>query len=172
MNNHGCASLSANSCGIGLKQHNRADDHDEIFGFQRDQKSEKDRPIRKHDSVRHQYAVNCSGRAYNCDVLKPEEVSRNYGDNGGADPANEIEAQELGGSPETFDLCTEHPKTEHVPQDVAKVVHGMEEHIGNELPNGKRLNHLGGHERKVLEEHARGAGLQDVSKDENANVCN
>jgi hypothetical protein len=39
------------------------------------------------------------------------------------------------------------------------------------LPNGKRLNDLRRDERKVLKEEAGLAGLEKVSKYENANVC-
>jgi hypothetical protein len=46
----------------------------------------------------------------------------------------------------------------------------MEEHVGNELPNGKSLNHLRWDEREVLQEKASVAGLKDVSEYENANV--
>jgi hypothetical protein len=47
----------------------------------------------------------------------------------------------------------------------------MQEHIGNELPNGKRLNDLRRDKREVLKEKARVSGLEDVSEYEDANVC-
>jgi hypothetical protein len=47
----------------------------------------------------------------------------------------------------------------------------MQEHIGNDLPDGKRLNNLRGNERKISKEEAGFAGLENVSKYEDANVC-
>jgi hypothetical protein len=47
----------------------------------------------------------------------------------------------------------------------------MKEHVGDDLPNGKRLNDLRGHQRKVLKEQASLSGLENVSEYEDANVC-
>jgi hypothetical protein len=48
----------------------------------------------------------------------------------------------------------------------------MKEHVGDDLPNGKRLNDLRRHKREVLKEQAGVAGLEDITKYEDANVCN
>jgi hypothetical protein len=68
----------------------------------------------------------------------------------GADAADEIELQKAAGAPAVLQILAEHPQHQHVEEDVAEPERVVQEHVGEQLPDGKRSDNLGGNESEVL----------------------
>ena len=63
------------------------------------------------------------------------------------DRAKEIEPQKAPGSPDPFQLGAEHPKRQHVPDDVAEAA--VQKCVGDQLPDGEVLYDVDWRERQV-----------------------
>jgi len=119
--------------GVDLKrteESDGADDHHKVLHLDRDQKTPQDAPVREQDGVGHQYAVDGSRTTdgwYGRIAPRENIVADDYADTG-SDSAEEVELQKAPGSPSAFQIGAEHPKRQHVPNDVAKSA--MQEHVG------------------------------------------
>jgi len=78
-----------------------------------------------------------------------EDIRRNNDGKSGRYAAAEIEAQKFPGTPGALDFNAEQPQRQHVPKHVTDS--GVQEHIGDNLPNGKRLYHLRGDKSEIFE---------------------
>src|ERR1700680_1726879 len=94
------------------QESNRADNHDEVLDFDRNQKRPKDRPIRGHHRVGQKDTENRSGASdgrYERISPRQQEISQHHTDSG-SDSTEEIKLKKLAGSPHSFEMGAKHPQ--------------------------------------------------------------
>src|SRR5439155_413047 len=111
-----------------------------------DQKIEQHDPIRPQHGGGQQNSVNRAGCANSGYGRITEGVICDDDHQSGPDSAEEVERQEAACAPGPFELAPEHPKSQHVPQDMADAA--VEKHVGCGLPDEESLNYIHRNQRE------------------------
>jgi hypothetical protein len=104
----------------GTEEGDRAHNHDEVLGLDREQEIEQDHPVRPQHAVGQQQPVDGARATDGACVHGAGQRVAGHHAQPRADAAQEVVLQEPLGSPGTFEICAKHPQHEHVSQDVAE----------------------------------------------------
>ena len=96
-------------------------------------------------------------------------IGDDYAD-AGADRAKEVEADKAPSSPDTFKFGAEHPKRQHIEDDMQEAA--VQKSIGGELPNEEISYDVDGCERQVAERPVEPGELSEKANDKDGDVAN
>ena len=117
---------------------NGADDQDEPFHLNGDQETPQNRAVRIHHRVDEENAENRSGGADGRDLRCTGDIVRDDDADARTHSTEEIELQKSLGPPGALDLRTEHPESQHVPDNVTETA--VQEQVGDKLKDGEVLD--------------------------------
>lgn len=149
----------------GLENDDGSDNHDEVFGLQRNEEAKKQGAIGEHNGIADQNSHDGAGSTDSAAVLSAENDGGDDDRESGDDAAGKVESQKAGGAPSALKLSAEHPKRQHIPEQVHDAT--MQEQVSDNLPDGEALQHHGWHQLKVVKERADLAVLKDEIEDGN-----
>ena len=149
-----------------------AHDHDEVFRLDGKQETHQYLAVGIGHSKGEQEAIDRPGGADGAGV-QMIAVEDEIGDDDaetGSDAAEEVVVQESPGAPQLFQVAAKHPQGQHIEQDMAESQRVVQEHVGDELPDGEVVHHVLGNKPKRMEQPGIAADYRKVVNDEQGDV--
>lgn len=155
----------------GAEERDGSDDHHEIFRFDGEEKTEQHDAVGVEDTECEQQTIDGSGSSDCARIQTAEEqISENDAD-AGTDAAQEIVLEKRAAAPGALEVRSKHPQREHVEQNVPKAVRIVEEHVADQLPEGKGSQHRSGNEPEGMKEGAEACAHGEEVQQEQSSIA-